>query len=552
MSKLEGYKGNPLLKKINQPVEWTSERVIEFEKCMNDPTYFTENYVKIIHIDRGLVPFNLYPWQKEMYKIMSERRRSAFCVARQGGKSVAVAAWLLWFILFHKDVAVGLLANKGDTAREILSRVQRAFYHLPRWLQQGVVEWNKGSIILENDSKLIAAATSSDNVRGFSFNVVYLDETALIENFDEFFASVLPTISSGTKSKIIMTSTPIGLNHFYNIMEYSKRPHDDPEWNGYYTMEVPWNKIPGRDEHWKKEMLQALNYDYEKFEQEFNIQFLGSSGTLIAGWKLKEMVIKKPIKWNTDGFSQYEEPQKEHTYAVIADVSRGKGLDYSALQVIDISAMPYKQVATFRNNLLTPGDFTAVVHRMATQYNNAYVLVEVNDIGEQVGYGLMMDFEYENVLLTESGGAAGKRLTAGFGSNKSDKGVRTTKLVKSQGCSMMKYLIEEDQLIVNDEATIEELRRFSKKGNSYEAELGSTDDLTMCLVLFGWMTNQNLFKELTNIHTINKLREKSAAQIEEDMLPVGWSTDGSEEDYIVDEKDVWKPVRNSYMFDDAF
>ena len=264
------------------------------------------------------------------------------------------------------------------------------------------------------------------------------------------------------------------------------------------------------------------------------------------------MVIKKPIKRNTDGFSQYEEPQKEHTYAVIADVSRGKGLDYSALQVIDISAMPYKQVATFRNNLLTPGDFTAVVHRMATQYNNAYVLVEVNDIGEQVGYGLMMDFEYENVLLTESGGAAGKRLTAGFGSNKSDKGVRTTKLVKSQGCSMMKYLIEEDQLIVNDEATIEELRRFSKKGNSYEAELGSTDDLTMCLVLFGWMTNQNLFKELTNIHTINKLREKSAAQIEEDMLPVGWSTDGSEEDYIVDEKDVWKPVRNSYMFDDAF
>ena len=552
MSKTEGYGGNPLLKKINQSIEWNEEKTLEMYKCSTDPTYFAEKYVKIIHIDKGLVPFDLYPWQKEMYKIMSSQRRSAFCVSRQGGKSVAVAAWLLWYIIFNKNVAVGLLANKGDTAREILSRVQRAFYHLPRWMQQGVVEWNKGSIVLENDSKLIAAATSSDNVRGFTFNVVYIDEAAIIANFDEFFASVLPTISSGKKSKIIMTSTPMGLNHFYNIMEYSKRPEDDPTWNGYYTMEVPWNKIPGRDEHWKKEMLQALNYDYEKFEQEFNIQFLGSSGTLISGWKLKEMVIKKPIKWNSDGFYQYEEPQKEHTYALIADVSRGKGLDYSAIQVIDISAMPYKEVATFRNNLLTPGDFTSVVHRLATQYNNAYVLIEVNDIGEQVGYGLMMDFEYENVLLTESAGAAGKRLTAGFGSNKSDKGVRTTKLVKSQGCSMLKYLIEEDQLIVNDESTIEELRRFSKKGNSYEAELGATDDLTMCLVLFGWMSNQNLFKELTNIHTINKLREKSEQQIEEEMLPVGWSTDGSEADYIVDEKDVWKPVRNSYMFDDAF
>jgi hypothetical protein len=519
---------------------------------MSDPVYFAENYVKIIHLDRGLIPFELYPWQKEMYKIITEKRRSAFCVSRQGGKSVAVAAWLLWYILFNKNVAVGLLANKGDTAREILSRVQRAFYHLPRWLQQGVVEWNKGSIVLENDSKLIAAATSSDNVRGFSFNVVYLDETALIENFEEFFASVLPTISSGEKSKIIMTSTPIGLNHFYNVMEYSKRPHDDPEWNGYYSMEVPWHQIPDRDEHWKKEMLQALNYNYEKFEQEFNIQFLGSSGTLIAGWKLKEMVIKKPIKWNTEGFYQYEEPQKEHTYAAIADVSRGKGLDYSAVQVIDITQMPYKQVATFRNNLLTPGDFTSVVHRLATQYNNAYVLIEINDIGEQVGYGLMMDFEYENILLTESAGARGKRLSAGFGRGKSDKGVRTTTLVKSQGCSMLKYLIEEDQLIVNDENTIDELRRFSKKNKSYEAELGSTDDLTMCLVLFGWMSNQELFKELTNIHTINKLREKSEQQVEQDMLPVGWSTDGTEEDYIVDERDLWKSVKTSYMFDDAF
>ena len=536
----DSYMGNPLLKRIATPVDWDAERIREFIKCRDDSVYFTEKYVKIIHVDHGLINFNLYDWQKTMHQAMTNERYSAFVVARQGGKSIAVGAWILWFILFHKDVTVGLLANKGDTAREILGRVQRSYQYLPKWLQQGVIEWRKGQFALENGSRVIAAATSSDNVRGYTFNVIYLDEVAFVENYEEFFTSVFPTISSGQSSKVIMTSTPHGLNHFYKVVEYGKRPKDSPEYNGYYILEVPWNKIPGRDEAWKQKMLEGMNNDIERFEQEFNIEFMGSSGTLIAGWKLKELAFLQPISETKDGLKQYVKPQNNHHYVIVADVSRGKGLDYSAFQVIDISNMPYNQVCTFRSNQITPMDFAGFIMNTAKMYNNAHVFVEINDIGEQVGNDLLFTFEYDNVLMTVNQGRMGKKLVAGFGTPKTDKGVRTTKLVKNVGCHMLKVLVEQNQLIINDYETIEELSRFSKKGTGYEAETGSTDDLTMCLVLFAWMTNQVLFKELTNIHTLIKLREKAEEEIIEDLSVFGWVETGDDDrDPIPDTNWVW-------------
>ena len=544
MARLEGYKGNPLLKKIGQKVDWTPERLREYAKCKEDPIYFTENYIKIIHIDRGLIGFKLYDWQREMMLAMKEERFSAFVVARQGGKSITVASFLLWYVLFHRRKDVGLLANKGDTAREILGRIQGIYQHLPHFIQQGVSEWNKGSMVLENESRIVGMATSSDAARGFSFSIVYLDEVAHVENYDDFFTSVFPTVGSSNKAKVIQTSTPFGLNHFYKTIEGGKRKHDDPAYNGYYVMEVPWYKIPGRDEAWKQKMLEGMNFDTEKFEQEQNIQFLGSSGTLIAGWKLKELTFLEPISKTDAGLKLYQKPIEEHQYVIICDVSRGKGLDYSAFQVIDITQMPYNQVCTFRNNIMTPYDYASVIHNTAKFFNKAYVLVEINDIGEQVGNSLLMEFDYENVLMTVNQGCAGKKLVAGFGDPKSDKGVRTTKLVKNVGCHMLKYLVEGNHLMINDFNTIEELSRFSKKRMSYEAEPGSTDDLTMGLVLFAWMTNQELFKDLTDINTLDKLRETDEQSVIDDLMPMGWVVDGvHDEEVIVEQNWCWREVK---------
>lgn len=544
MKQHDHFKGNPLLKKTDTKIEWDAEKLQEILKCKDDPIYFIETYVKIIHVDKGLINFKLYPWQKEMIAAMKNERFCAFVVARQGGKSIAVAAFLLWYVLFNKRVSVGLLANKGDTAREIMGRIQRSYMHLPKWIQQGITEWNKGSMVLENESRILAAATSSDNVRGFSFNIVYLDEVAHIENYEAFFTSVFPTISSGETTQVIMTSTPYGLNHFWKTVQYGKKPKDDPDYNGYYVMEVPWNQIPGRDEAWKQKTLEGLNYDLEKFEQEYNIQFQGSSGTLISGWKLKELVSQTPIAKTMEGLKQYVVPMKEHIYTIIADVSRGKGLDFSAFQVIDITTMPYNEVATFRSNVLTPMDFGAFLHTTAKLYNEAYVLVEINDIGEQVGNDMLSVFEYPNILMTVNMGRMGKKLVAGFGNQKTDKGVRTTKIVKAQGCTMLKLLVEQNQLIINDHDTIEELSRFSKKNNSYEAEPGATDDLTMCLVLFGWMTTQVLFKELSNIHTLSKLREIDEEQVNQDMMPFGYIVTGHDnEETIPGPNWLWREVK---------
>lgn len=526
----KGYNGNVLLKRANQNVEWSQDRIQEWVKCSEDPIYFVSNYMKIITLNEGLQTFNPYPYQRNMIKSFVDNRYSIVTTARQAGKSTTTCGFILWYIIFQADKTVALLANKGETAREILGRVQLAFQHLPQWMQQGVKEWNKGSFVLENNSRVIAAATSASAIRGYTINLLFIDEAAHIDNWDEFFTSVYPTISSGTDSKIILVSTPNGLNHFYSTWINAQEGR-----NGYHPILVNWQSVPGRDEKWKQDTLAGMNFDIEKFDQEMNCEFLGSSGTLIAGWKLKELVHKAPMI-ERDGMIQYYQPEKDHVYIMICDVSRGKGLDYSAFQVLDATKMPYNQVCVFRNNSVTPLDYANIIHRTAKSYNNAFVLVEINDIGEQVSSSLQYDFGYENMLFTENAGRSGKRVTTGFGGKTADKGIRTTKIVKSIGCSMLKLLVEQNQLMINDFHTINELSTFSKKGNSYEAESGKHDDLVMCLVLFAWLSDQQYFKDYTNINTLMTLRDKTEDEIEQDLAPFGFVFDGREGDEMIDDE----------------
>ena len=473
--KIKGYNGNILLKGANQEIEWTPALVKEFIKCTNSPVYFIEKYMKIVNVNKGLTNFKLYPYQHEMIESFAENRFTVCCTARQAGKSVTVCGFILWYVLFHKDKTVALLANKGDTAREILGKIRQAYQHLPKWLQQGVAEWNKGSLELENNSRVIATSTSSDNIRGFTINLLFIDEAAFIDNWDTFFTSVYPTISSGDETKVILVSTPNGMNHFYSVWANAMEGK-----NNYNPIKVTWQEVPGRDLKWKEDTLSALNFDVEKFAQEYEVEFLGSSGTLIAGWKLKELVHQTALVVK-DGLTQYVPPENNHVYMMVCDVSRGKGLDYSAFQVVDVTKMPYQQICVYRSNNITPMDYAEIIHRTAKGYNDAAVLVEVNDIGEQVSHSLHYDFGYENVLFTENAGRSGKRITGGFGGGNVDKGIRTTKIVKSVGCSILKLLIEQNQLIINDFNTINELSTFSKKGASYEAEPNKHDDLVMCL-----------------------------------------------------------------------
>jgi hypothetical protein len=532
---VKGYNGNQNIKGKGVQIEFTPEMLQEWIKCAKDPIYFAESYIKIVHVDHGLIPIQMYDYQKEIAKSITNTRRVAVNTSRQAGKTTTAVAVILHYVLFNDHKTVALLANKGDSAREILDRIKIAYEALPKWMQQGVVEWNKGSVEFENGCKIIAAATSSSAIRGKSISFLYIDETAFVENWDEFFASVFPTISSGNTTKILFTSTPNGLNHFYKTCEGAKENK-----NGYIYIEVPWWKVPGRNTVWKDETLAAMDFDTEKFAQEFECQFLGSSGTLISGGKLKSLVFKEPIL-EKNGLRMYEEPKKGCTYICVVDVSRGKGLDYSAFHIIDATKMPYKQVCTFRDNMIVPMDYAEIIWRTTKTYNEALTLVEINDIGEQVSEILHNDFEVESLLFTESAGRSGKRISGGFGRNV-DKGIRTTKSVKAIGCNMLKMMVEQEQFILNDFETIKELSTFSRRGNSYEAESGCHDDLVMGLVLYGWLADQPFFKDLTDINTLAALREKTEEQMIDDLTPFGFYDDGTEEtDSIISipRQDAW-------------
>lgn len=512
------YLGNDNLKAVGTSIDWTPELIEEYLRCKNDVLYFAENYMKIINLDEGFVTIKLYDYQKDLIKIVTENRLSLSLQSRQSAKTTTATIVILHYILFNEHKTVGILANKKDTSMEVLDRIKLAYEALPQWLQSGVKTWNKGSILLENGCKVLAAATSSSAIRGKSINFLYLDEVAFVENWDTFFTSTFPTITSGKSTKIFMTSTPNGLNHWHELCKLSMEGK-----NGYKFFEVKWQQVPGRDQKWMEETLAGMNYDQQKFDQEFNNEFLGSSGTLISGAALRllQESYVQPIR-ESNNLRIYEMPEKNRIYTMIVDVSHGKGLDHSAFHVIDITEMPYRQVCTFRDNFTVPIEYAETINLVHRQYNNCSVLVENNDMGAHVAYLLHEDYEVETLLYTENAGRLGKRISGGF-STKAERGIKTTKPVKAVGCSLLKLLIEQGQLAIRDFNSVQELSTFSRKGVSYEAEPGKNDDLVMGLVLFAWMTGQDYFKMETDINTLAKLRERSEDEMMEDMLPIGFN-----------------------------
>ena len=543
----EVYLGNPNLKKANTAIEFTQENILEFLKCKDDPVYFANRYIKIVSLDEGLVPFRMYPFQKKLINNFHENRFNICKMPRQTGKSTTVVSYLLHYAVFNDNINIAILANKASTARDLLGRLQLAYENLPRWMQQGIISWNKGSLELENGSKISANSTSSSAVRGGSYNVIFLDEFAFIPNHiaDDFFASVYPTISSGQKTKVIIVSTPRGMNHFYRMWHDAERQK-----NEYMPTEVHWSEVPGRDEAWKEQTI--ANTSEQQFKVEFECEFLGSVNTLINPAKLKNLVYENPIRKNA-GLDVYEIPMKDHNYLITVDVARGLGNDYSAFIVFDITSFPYKVVAKYRNNEIKPMLFPSIIHDVANGYNKSFILCEVNDIGDQVASILNFDLEYENLLMCSQRGRAGQVVGAGFSGKRSQLGVRTTAAVKKLGCSNLKTLLEDDKILVIDYEIISELTTFSQKHNSFEAEEGCNDDLAMCLVLFAWLVAQDYFKEMTDNDVRKRLYEEQKNQIEQDMAPFGFVADGLDEGSFVDKDgDLWHTDEygdRSYMWD---
>jgi len=551
-NKKTGYLGNPNLKQSGVNIGFNENQVKEYIKCSKDPAYFIQKYIKVVSLDEGLIPFNLYDYQQDMVEVVHNNRFVIAKLPRQSGKSTTMISYILHYVLFNQSMSVAVLANKQAVARDILSRLKLAYEYLPLWLQQGIVEWNKGSIHLENGSKIIASSTSASAVRGGSYNMIFLDEFAHVPQgiAEEFFSSVYPTITSGQSTKVLMVSTPNGLNMFYHYWRGATKKLGEIGKNEYVPVEVHWTQVPlypggpCRDDKWKIETV--ANTSEQQFESEFECDFVGSQHTLISSYKLKALSWISPLVHNQEGLDIYEEPIENHTYISCVDTARGQGLDYSAFTIIDITQMPYKVVAKYRNNIISPMVYPTIIKRLCEQFNEAFCLIEINDIGGQVADVLHGDLEYANVLMVSTRGRKGQVVSGGFGGSSTQLGVRTTQVVKKLGCSVLKSLIEEDKLIIEDMDIVNELITFVAKKQSFEADAGHTDDLVMTLVLFAWLSRQDYFKDLTNVDTRTAIYEDKIHQLEEDMSPFGFIVDGNEEV----EKSVWDGEDRWYMNDD--
>ena len=529
------YLGNPNLKKAGTPIQFTKKQVQEWIKCKKDPIYFATHYIKIISLDEGLVPFDMYDFQKRILQDFHENRFNIAKLPRQTGKSTTVVAYLLYYAIFYDSVNIGILANKASTARELLGRLQLAYENLPKWMQHGILVWNKGNVELENGSKILAASTSASAVRGMSFNILFLDEFAFVPNHvaEQFFASVYPTITSGKSTKVIIISTPNGMNHFYKMWEDARNGK-----NGYVTNEVHWSQVPGRDAKWKEETLK--NTSKRQFAQEFECDFLGSADTLISPAKLQAIPFEDPIQSNA-GLDVYERNKEGHEYIITVDVARGIGGDYSAFIVFDITTLPYKIVAKYRDNEIKPVLFPSVILEVAKEYRFPYILVEVNDIGDSIAATLNYDLEYPNVLMCAMRGRAGQIVGQGFSGNKTQLGVKMSITVKKLGCSNLKALLEDDKLTFKDFDILRELTTFIQRKQSWEADDGYHDDLVMCMVLFSWLVMQDYFREMTDQDVRRRIYEEQRNQIEQDMAPFGFVDDGLGEDTFIDgEGNLWE------------
>ena len=516
------YQNNPNLPSEQYRHAFTQKELDEYMKCADDPVYFATRYVKIVNVDRGLIPFEMWDFQKDMLNTFNDNRFAICKLPRQVGKSTTSVAYLLHQVLFNENIMIAILANRAPTARELLQKLKLAFEYLPMFLKQGIKEWNKGSIHLANGSRVLADSTSGSSVRGFSFNIIFLDEFAFVPNniAEEFFSSTYPTISSGQKSKVIIVSTPNGMNLFYKMWMDAIEGRSD-----YKSIEIHWSLVPGRDQKWAEQTIR--NTSQRQFDQEFGCEFLGSTNTLISGAKLRTMTFKNPIE-SKDHLDIYELPEPKRTYVLCADVAEGQGLDYSTFSIFDVSEIPYRQVAKYRNNEIAPLLFPTIIYSAAKRFNDAFVLIEINSIGLQVADILHFELDYENLLKFQMKGKQGNQVSGGFaaGRNKMAYGLKTTAQSKMIGCANLKALVENDKLLINDADTIIELSSFSATKKTFMAEEGSNDDLAMTLVHFGWLTSQRVFKDTVNTDIRSVLQAENLEILDREITPFGFIDNG--------------------------
>lgn len=540
-----GYNGNASLKRAGIELPYTEKEVLELAKCVEDPIYFIDNYCYIVTLDHGIQPFKLYDCQKEKVETIHNNRKVIIMEGRQQGKTTVAAAYILWYTLFQESKTVAILANKASTAREIMSRYQLMFEHLPSWMQQGVKTWNKGDIELENGSVVFTAATTAAGIRGKSVNLLYIDEAAIIPNTiaDQFFTAVYPVISAGQTTKILITSTPLGYNHFWKFWNDAVNKVND-----FVPMFIPYSRIPGRDEAWALEQRRQLGE--LKYNQEVLCKFLGSSLTLIDSSTI-EYMSTCPTVYSKDGLDLYEYPikaerddeeklvRKPHSYVIVADTAKGVGGDYSAFVIVDITEVPYKLVGKYRDNKIAPMLYPTIIHKVARDFNDAYVLIETNS-SEQVAHILHNELEYGNIVFVNRSTKTGQVVSGGFGGGKTQLGVNTDKRVKRIGCFTFKSLLEEKKLLVFDADVISEISTFIQVRDSYQADEGYHDDLVMPLVLFSWLTTNPYFREMSDVNIREAMYQERIKQIEEEVVPFGFIMSGNEEELIVEDGDVWK------------
>jgi hypothetical protein len=540
-----GYNGNASLKRAGIDLSYTEKEVLELAKCVENPTYFIDNYCYIVTLDHGIQPFKLYDCQKEKVETIHNNRKVIIMEGRQQGKTTVAAAYILWYTLFQESKTVAILANKASTAREIMSRYQLMFEHLPPWMQQGVKTWNKGDVELENGSVVFTAATTAAGIRGKSVNLLYIDEAAIIPNTiaDQFFTAVYPVISAGQTTKILITSTPLGYNHFWKFWNDAVNKVND-----FIPMFIPYSRIPGRDEAWALEQRRQLGE--LKYNQEVLCKFLGSSLTLIDSSTI-EYMSTCPTVYSKDGLDLYEYPikaerddeeklvRKPHSYVIVADTAKGVGGDYSAFVIIDITEVPYKLVGKYRDNKIAPMLYPTIIHKVARDFNDAYVLIETNS-SEQVAHILHNELEYGNLVFVNRSTKTGQVVSGGFGGGKTQLGVNTDKRVKRIGCFTFKSLLEEKKLLVFDPDVISEISTFIQVRDSYQADDGYHDDLVMPLVLFSWLTTNPYFREMSDVNIREAMYQERIKQIEEEVVPFGFIMNGGEDELIVEDGDIWK------------
>tara|TARA_B100002019_G_C21269085_1_gene601093 strand:+ start:208 stop:1791 length:1584 start_codon:yes stop_codon:yes gene_type:complete len=518
--KNEGYLGNHLIKRSGIETEYTEHEMAEYLKCSENPTHFIENYTQIISLDEGLVPFELRGYQENLINHFKDNRFSVVLASRQSGKSITSCAYLLWYILFNPEVTVAVLANKGAIAREMIARIVTMLESVPFFLQPGVKILNKGNIEFGNDSKIVAAATSSSSIRGMSINMLYLDEFAFVEDAETFYTATYPVITSGKDSKVIITSTANGVGNMFHKI-YESAIHDQSE---YKPFTINWYDVPGRDEAWKQQTI--ANTSEAQFEQEYGNSFLGTGNTLVNSNTLLGLKALE-ADWTKDEVRVYERPKEGREYICTVDVSKGRGLDYSTFSIFDVTESPFRQVCTYRDNSVSPMLYPDLLNKYCRPYNDALIIIENNAEGGMVATQLHYDIEYPNVFVQ--------------GMTKADDiGVTMSRRIKRIGCSTMKELLEENRLIVVDRHTITELMTFVNKGSSFEADKGYHDDMVMNLVLFSWFITTDYFTSLTDKQVKDLLYSEQQKLIEDDILPVGvFGHDHKEETFVDKEGDRW-------------